>query len=85
MGSEPMVERIRDLIERFPENEETIRELIKSDPNFDSLCQEYKDIGDELRRLERKSDAVSATEGLKMRRRAIEEELLTRIEGYRPN
>ncbi len=82
-----MVERIRDLIERFPEDEETIRELIKSDPNFDSLCQEYKNIGDELRRLERKSDAVSATEaeGLKMRRRAIEEELLTRIEGYRPN
>jgi uncharacterized protein YdcH (DUF465 family) len=82
-----MVERIRDLIERFPEDEETIRQLIKSDSIFDSLCQEYKDTGDELRRLARTSDLDSATEvvGLKARRRAIEEELLTRIEGYRPS
>ena len=82
-----MVERIRDLIKRFPEDEETVRQLIKSDPIFDSLCQEYKDIGDELGRLERRSDPGAATEveGLKMRRRAVEEDLLTRIEGYRPS
>lgn len=82
-----MVERIRDLIERFPEDEETVRQLIKSDPTFDSLCQEYKDIGDELRRLERKPDPGAAieAEGLKMRRQAIEEELLARIEGYSPS
>lgn len=81
-----MVERIRDLIKRFPEDEETIRQLIESDANFDSLCQEYNDIGDELRRLERTSapDAAIEAERLKMRRRAVEEELLTRIEGYRP-
>jgi uncharacterized protein YdcH (DUF465 family) len=87
MGSEAMVERIRDLIDRFPEDEETIRQLIRSDPTFDSLCQEYKDIGDELRRLERRSDPAAAAEAeeLKMRRRAVEEELLTRIEGYRPS
>jgi len=82
-----MVERIRDLIERFPEDEETIRQLIRSDPTFDSLCQEYKDIGDELRRLERKRDpgAVTEAEGLKMRRQAVEDELLARIEGYTPS
>ncbi len=82
-----MVERIRDLIERFPEDEETVRQLIKSDPAFDSLCQEYKDIGDELRRLERERNPGAATEaeGLKMRRQAVEEELLARIEGYRPS
>jgi uncharacterized protein YdcH (DUF465 family) len=82
-----MVERIRDLIKRFPEDEEAIRQLIKSDAIFDSLCQEYKDIGDELGRLERRSDPGAATEveGLKMRRRAVEEDLLTRIEGYRPS
>lgn len=82
-----MVERIRDLIKRFPEDEETVRQLIKSDPIFDSLCQEYKDIGDELERLERRSDPSVATEveGLTMRRRAVEEDLLTRIEGYRPS
>lgn len=82
-----MVERIRDLIARFPEDEETIRQLVKSDPTFDSLCQEYKDLGDELRRLERQPDRAAATEaeGLKMRRGAVEEELLARIEGYRPS
>jgi uncharacterized protein YdcH (DUF465 family) len=82
-----MVERIRDLIKRFPEDEETVRQLIKSDPIFDSLCQEYKDIGDELERLERRSDPSVATEveGLTMRRRAVEEDLLTRIERYRPS
>jgi uncharacterized protein YdcH (DUF465 family) len=82
-----MVERIRDLIARFPEDEETVRQLIKSDPTFDSLCQEYKDIGDDLRRLERKPDPRARTEaeGLKMRRQAVEEELLARIEGYRPS
>jgi uncharacterized protein YdcH (DUF465 family) len=80
-----MVERIRDLIERFPEDEETIRQLIKNDSDFDSLCQEYKAIGDEIRRLEQESEPRSATEaeGLKMRRQAVEEEVLTRIEGYR--
>jgi uncharacterized protein YdcH (DUF465 family) len=82
-----MVERIRDLIKRFPEDEETVRQLIKSDPIFDSLCQEHKDISDELGHLERRSDPGAATEaeGLKMRRRAVEEDLLTRIEGYRPS
>ena len=80
-----MVERIRDLIERFPEDEETIRQLIKNDSDFDSLCQEYKAVGDEIRRLEQEGDPRSATEaeGLKMRRQAVEEEVLTRIEGYR--
>ncbi len=66
-----MVERIRELLNRFPENEEAVRELIRANPDFDALCQEYKDITQELRRL-------------KGRRGAVEEELLTRIEGYEP-
>jgi uncharacterized protein YdcH (DUF465 family) len=56
-----MVERIRDLIKRFPEDEETVRQLVKSDPIFDSLCQEHKDISDELGHLERRSDPGAAT------------------------
>ena len=66
-----MVERIREILNRFPENEEAVRELIRANPDFDALCQEYKDITQELRRLEG-------------RRGAVEEELLTRIEGYEP-
>ncbi len=81
-----MVERIRELLNRFPENEEAVRELIRGNPDFDALCQEYKDITQELRRLEGTKDpnSVSEAEGLKGRRDAVEEELLTRIEGYEP-
>ncbi len=35
-----MIERIRDLIERFPEDEGTVSELMSRDTTFDSLCQE---------------------------------------------
>ncbi len=81
-----MVERIRELLNRFPENEEAVRELIRGNPDFDALCQEYKDITQELRRLEATKDpnSVSEAKGLKGRRDAVEEELLTRIEGYEP-
>jgi len=81
-----MVHRIHDLIERFPEDENTVRSLIAGDVGFDALCSEYQDIVEELSEIQRVSGPVAAIEGmgLKMRRTALEEELLTRIEGYRP-
>ncbi len=81
-----MVDRIRNLIKRFPEDEGSIRELIKRDSKFDGLCEEYREITDQLHRLERVRDpgATAAVEGLKMRRNAVEEELLTKMEGYQP-
>ncbi len=48
-----MVDRIRNLIKRFPEDEGSIRELIKRDSMFDGLCEEYREITDQLHRLER--------------------------------
>ncbi|MDH3475853.1 MAG: hypothetical protein OEM59_19410 [Rhodospirillales bacterium] len=81
-----MVERIRGLIERFPENEQAIRHLIESDSLFDVLCDEYRQIAEELRGLGQKGDEYAAEEaqGLKMRREAVEEQLLTKIEGCKP-
>ncbi len=81
-----MVKRIHDLIERFPEDENAVRAMIMADPDFDSLCDEYRDVVEELRQImdEDESDKDSDTFGLRLRRIAIEEELLTRIEGYKP-
>ena len=81
-----MVERIRDLIERFPEDEKWVSELIKSDSRFDSLCQAYKEVSVALHRVERESapNVASKVEELKRRRVALEEEILTKMEGYKP-
>ena len=81
-----MVERIRKLMNRFPENEETVRALVRENPHFNALCQEYAEVTQELRRLDenKNPNAISTVQGLKERREAIEEQLLTRIEGYEP-
>ncbi len=36
-----MVERIRTLLARFPEDEEAVRQLVARDVSFDALCNEY--------------------------------------------
>ncbi|HSA82636.1 MAG TPA: hypothetical protein VLE23_17600 [Geminicoccaceae bacterium] len=81
-----MVERIRHLLDRFPEDEETIRGLIEGDTDFAALCQEYQQTEQELQRLEGEGAVAGAAEAAELRHRyeAIEEELLARIEGYRP-
>lgn len=81
-----MVERIRDLIERFPEDERLVRELVRSNAAFGALCQEYKESADELDRLQLVggSTATSESNWLKRRRSFLEEEILAVIEGYRP-
>ena len=35
------VEDIRHLLDRFPEDETTVRDLIRRDPTFAMLCREY--------------------------------------------
>ena len=67
----PGVESIRHLLERFPEDETTVRDLIRRDPTFAALCEEYRQTEGELQQL-------------RQRHKQIEEELLTRIEGYAP-
>ena len=73
-----MVERIRPLLAQFPEDEETVRELIARDANFDALCQEYRKVTDMLGSFE------AQVKRLRERRAWLEEKLLTRIEGQPP-
>ena len=80
-----MVDRIHDLITRFPEDERTARELIRKDRSFNALCDEYAQIGKELHTLARLNDVAAAAQkdGLRRRRMVVEEELVTLMEGYR--
>ena len=43
-----MIEEMRRLLERFPEDEQTIGELLQKDEAFRSMCQEYHHIDSEL-------------------------------------
>lgn len=81
-----MVDRIRNILVRFPEDENAVRDLILRNRVFDALCQEYADIGKELERLTKRQDpdAVMEADGLRQRGVAVEEALLTMMEGYKP-
>ena len=90
-----MVERIQYLLSRFPENEETVRQMVATDPRFDALCHEYRKVIElldcfeaEVERLRKVVEAIDRPEGevkrLTRLRASLEEELLTRIEGHQP-
>jgi hypothetical protein len=74
-----VVERIRTLLARFPEDDEAVRRLVARDVSFDALCSEY---GKVIKLL----DAFEAqVKQLRARRAWLEEELLTRAEGHQPH
>jgi hypothetical protein len=73
-----VVERIRSLLARFSENEETVRRLVATDARFDALCHEYRKV------VELLDDYQGQVKFLAQRRALLEEELLTRIEGHQP-
>ena len=65
------LEDIRHLLDRFPEDETAVRGLIEQDPTFAALCREYHQTEEEIQRL-------------RERLVQLDEELVTRIEGYAP-
>ena len=73
-----MVERIRSLLARFSEDEATVRRLVATDASFNALCDEYRRVIELLDGFE------TEIKRLRERRAWLEEELLTRIEGYQP-
>jgi hypothetical protein len=73
-----MVERIRSLLARFSEDEETVRRLVATDARFNAFCHEYGKVIELLDAYELQIKL------LKQRRALLEEELLTRIEGHQP-
>jgi len=80
--TDPMSEIIR----RFPDKRELTQQLRESSPKFEALCLEYAIVNDKLTALAQTSgmDVTARTSALAKRRTAIEEELLTAIEGYSP-
>lgn len=82
-----MVERIRELLNRFPEDEALVRQLIEGNPNFNTLCESYRFLSTELRQLEgvKGPKAQANAKILRNSRNVVEEELLAKIEGYRPD
>ncbi len=81
-----MIERIRELIERFPVDEGLVCVLMQSDSAFDALCQEYKQSTDELRRWEVMGGFTAGSEANRLKERLcwLEHEILAKIEGHRP-
>jgi len=73
-----MVERIRSLLARYPEDEGTVRELVARDETFNALCHEYRKVVDLLGSFESNIKVLNA------RRAWLEEKLLMRIEGQPP-
>ena len=57
METAEVVERIRLLLARFPEDEETVRRLVATDSSFDALSHEYLEVMELLHGFE----AVSYT------------------------
>ena len=80
-----MVDRIRSILARFPENETAVRNLIRENSAFDALCQAYMDTDRELEKFANaKVEITDRVRVLLNRRTAIEVEILTVIEGYTP-
>jgi len=90
-----VVERIRSLLARFSEDEETVRRLVAADPRFDALCHEYHKVIElldcfkaEVERLRKAVESLDRSEAeikrLMQLRASLEEQLLARIEGYQP-
>jgi len=83
-----VVERIRLLLSRFSEDEETVRRMVATDPSFDALCHEYRKIIDlldrfkvEVKRLPKVIEDLDRCEAevkrLTQLRASLEEELLS--------
>ena len=84
-----MVERIRTLLTRFPEDEEAVRQLVAQDVSFEALCNEYCKVIKLLDAFEAEVQRLTPLETevkrLTRLRAWLEEELLTRIEGHEPH
>ncbi len=81
-----MVHRISNIVARLAENEEAVSKLLQENGEFQALCDEYARIGQELENVNRldRPGAAAEADTLRNRRSAIDEAIVTRIEGYNP-
>ena len=77
-GDGGVVERIQSLLSRFAEDELTVRQLVATEASFDMLCEEYQKLIELLDGFDEHVKRLRQLQAL------LEEELLTRIEGYKP-
>ena len=84
MATNEVVECIRPLLARFSENEETVRRLVATDESFDALCHQYRHVIELLEGYKGDVSHEAEVKELEQRRAKLEEQLLTRIEGYQP-
>jgi uncharacterized protein YdcH (DUF465 family) len=79
-----MEEKIRHLIERFPERAEVIRTLGESHARFKDLIGDHHDVSLELSTLKRgdRESNLAKAEELQRRRADIEEELILLMENH---
>jgi Xaa-Pro aminopeptidase len=54
------VETIRHLLDRFPENEKSVQDLIARDQTFAALCREYRQTEQEIERLRLANEIAAA-------------------------
>ena len=73
-----MKQKIRRLIDRFPEFERVVRELLEIDVAFAGVCHDYDEALRQVASLgsEAKARAVSDRHELNLRRAALEQEML---------
>ena len=84
MAANEAVECIWPLLARFSENEEAVRRLVATDEAFDALCHQYRHVIELLESCKAKVDHEAEVDQLERCRAVLEEQLLTRIEGYQP-
>ena len=72
-----MSDEIRHAIDRFPEQEETIRTLYETNTSFEALAREHCAVSEQLGRHEAGgAEEERDFETLRRRRAALEEEML---------
>lgn len=65
-----------NLIERFAEYEEQIRELTETNPAFNTIAHEFNQVADELDRAEAREGTDTNTDTLRRRKQALQDETL---------
>lgn len=79
-----MEERVRHLIERFPERTDIIRALDETNARFKDLIGDHHEVSEELgciKLADKESEAGKKAE-LERRRAALEEELILLMQGH---
>jgi len=79
-----MEDRIRHLMERFPERAETIKALNETNARFKDLIGDHHEVSEELSKMklaDQQSQAGKKAE-LEQRRASLEEQLILLLQGH---